>query len=206
VLQPARLGDIANGTNGFLILTGDALVDALRLQKYFVQILSGVDNSQIVLDPEGRILPGANLDIPFVLHARDTAADVIVLAPRQPLFDTKLTSPTGFTMTPALVASSLPGVRLIEGARVEAYRMQLPVDTPFGSGHAGRWTLSLALSDERFKDYLARIGDDQKEARLARALGVPFVAVVRAQSSLSLRVRVKLDSREPGGTVFVRRR
>lgn len=203
VLQPQRLMDISHGTDGFMMMTGDALTDSLRLQKYFVQILSGVDNSQIVLDPDGRLLPGNEVEIPFNLHRYDTAADVIVLAPAGDIFDSKLVSPTGLVLDPVIASSGLTGVQLIEGKRVQAYRLQLPIQAPQGEGHAGRWKLTVALSDERFKDLLLRSDEDRSGLRRLRSQGVPYTVVVRATSNLSLRVRTKYESREPGGLAVV---
>ena len=53
-LNPGALSDIANGTGGYLLLTGNPGVDdQLLLQKYFAQVLAGATNAAIVVDPAG---------------------------------------------------------------------------------------------------------------------------------------------------------
>jgi hypothetical protein len=50
-LNPGALMDLADGTGGFVLLTGNPTNDdQILLQKYFAQILAGVTNSDIVVD------------------------------------------------------------------------------------------------------------------------------------------------------------
>lgn len=53
-LNPGALSDIANGTGGYLLLTGNSgSDDQVRLQKYFAQVLAGVTNAAVVVDLDG---------------------------------------------------------------------------------------------------------------------------------------------------------
>ena len=59
---------LANGTGGYLMLTGvlsASIDDYFRLSKYFMQILAGVTNNNIILDPSGYVAPGSKIRIPF---------------------------------------------------------------------------------------------------------------------------------------------
>ena len=68
-LNPGALGAITNETGGYLLLTGKLNPDYyFLLSKYFLQILAGVTNEGIVLDPEGWIKPGQKHRIPFRLN------------------------------------------------------------------------------------------------------------------------------------------
>ena len=54
------LKTIANSTGGYLLLTGlltPSTDDFFRLSKYFLQIMAGVTNNNIILDPNGFIAP-----------------------------------------------------------------------------------------------------------------------------------------------------
>jgi hypothetical protein len=80
VLNPGALQSLCNGNNGYMVMTGDLNQDAyFRLAKYYQQILAGVTNYQIVLDPEGWILPGQKHRIPFWLNEADISAKGILL-------------------------------------------------------------------------------------------------------------------------------
>ena len=59
-LDPATLATLCSGTGGSLLLTGDDEGDTFfLLAKYFLQILAGATNAEIVLDPEGYLAPDA---------------------------------------------------------------------------------------------------------------------------------------------------
>ena len=67
-LNPGALSDIANGTGGYLLLTGNpGIDDQLLLQKYFAQVLAGATNAVIVVDPDGFVPAGGKAVIPFDL-------------------------------------------------------------------------------------------------------------------------------------------
>ena len=58
-LDPAALKRLCDNRDGFLMLTGIlGANDAFRLTKYFLQILAGATNAEIVTDPQSAILPG----------------------------------------------------------------------------------------------------------------------------------------------------
>ena len=79
-LNPGALSDIANGTGGYLLLTGNPGVDdQLLLQKYFAQVLAGATNAAIVVDPAGFVPVGGKAVVPFDLTDADIRADVLLL-------------------------------------------------------------------------------------------------------------------------------
>ena len=55
--------EILTGTHeGYLLITGAVTQSQLfRLQKYFLQILAGVTNADIVVDPSGVLVPGQHI-------------------------------------------------------------------------------------------------------------------------------------------------
>ncbi|MGH9194307.1 MAG: M14 family zinc carboxypeptidase, partial [Acidimicrobiia bacterium] len=79
-IQPTSLTALTNGTGGKLLLTGAIGPDDLfRLSKFYLEILAGVTNQDIVLDPEGAIKPGQKHRIPFHLNEADIGVDAILL-------------------------------------------------------------------------------------------------------------------------------
>ena len=76
------LQTISGNNGGYLLVTGAIGTDnRFLLQKYFLQILAGISNAEIVLDPEGQLTPGRVERIPFQLTSGDAGVDVILLTP-----------------------------------------------------------------------------------------------------------------------------
>ena len=66
------LQTISGNNGGFLLVTGAIGTDnRFLLQKYFLQILAGISNAEVVLDPDGELIPGAVHRIPFQLTDAD---------------------------------------------------------------------------------------------------------------------------------------
>src|ERR1700694_4594649 len=76
------LTSLANNTGGRLLLSGrlsPSIDDYFRLSKFFIQVLAGVKNINIVTDPSGYISRGMKGRIPFVLNETDIDSTVILL-------------------------------------------------------------------------------------------------------------------------------
>ena len=55
------LQTISGNNGGYLLITGAIGTDnRFLLQKYFLQILAGISNAEIVLDPDGQLVPGVS--------------------------------------------------------------------------------------------------------------------------------------------------
>jgi hypothetical protein len=75
-ISVAALNALTLGHNGYLLVTG--LLDpsqAARLNKYFLQILAGITNANVVLDPGGVVTPGAVHRIPFNVSEAEFGLD-----------------------------------------------------------------------------------------------------------------------------------
>lgn len=175
--------EILTGTHqGYLLITGSLTQGQLfRLQKYFVQILAGVTNAEIIVDPEGVLFPGTPRKIPFVVTEPDYGLDVILLAREPRVVDFRLETPSGTVIDPA-VAGVEPNVQLIRTPQVSYYRMglpALPID-PTGS-HGGKWNAILQL---------AKTWDVEGIAAQATGLQMPYSLVVHSYSSLQFRAGI----------------
>jgi hypothetical protein len=122
------LQTISGNNGGYLLVTGAIGTDnRFLLQKYFLRILAGISNAEIVLDPDGRITVGRVERVPFQLTAGDSGIDVILLTPDTRLVDFRVQTPSGQLIEPwrAMVE---PGVRFVLSDGVSHYRIALPFE------------------------------------------------------------------------------
>lgn len=202
-VNPVALNKLVNNTGGYLLMT-DALGpnDIFRLAKYFVQILAGVTNAEVVVDPEGSVPPGVEVRVPFDLNEADYGADAIVLSPAPWAFDFELETPAGKRIDHGALGGVL-GVQFVDGSQLAAYRLSLPVVAGGAKAHAGRWYVVLKVPDGGWKKYLAWLRQHDRLAGSA-ALGVPYSVAVHARSSLGMAAYLTQPSYEPGTILHLR--
>jgi Common central domain of tyrosinase/von Willebrand factor type A domain len=195
-LDPNALRRLCDNRDGFLMLTGTiASNDPFRLTKYFLQVLAGCTNAEIVTDPESAVLPGQKHRIPFILSDAETSADVILLSPGAERISFSLETPDGDPID----APALPvGVERVTLADIAYYRFTLPV--PVGAGaHNGTWNALISIDDDQFKRHLSILRDRHPEAvQPTTAHGVPYNLSVHALSDLQMTARLLQSSNEPG--------
>ena len=201
-LRPLALSRLVNNTGGYLMLTG-ALgpSDIFRLQKYFLQVLAGVTNASIVVDPDGAALPGVVHRIPFLLTETDINVDVILLSPAPWAFKFMLEAPDGSLIDQGMIPG-IPDAVFSTGDQMHFYRMNLPVPVGRG-GREGIWHAVLSVNADDYKEYLSTLRKNQRALRTA-AHGVPYSVSAHTQSDLHLRGSVLQDSMEPGATLTIR--
>lgn len=202
-VNPVALNQLVNNTGGYLLMT-DALGpnDLFRLSKYFVQILAGVTNAEVVVDPDGTLIPKVEARIPFDLNEADYTADAIVLSPAPYAFDFQLETPAGVRIDSSMLGS-IPGARFVGGAQISFYRLSLPAVVGGAGAHAGRWHVILNLDAGGWKEYLTELR--RKDRPLGTAgLGVPYSVIAHARSSLTMGVSVTQPSYEPGTVLNLR--
>ena len=188
-LNPIALNKLVSNTGGYLMLTGPLTAsEQFRLAKYYLQILSGVVNSQIVVDPDGYLGPKTVMRVPFDLTEGDTVVDVILLSPWRTLINFAVETPAGDIIDPSVVPV-LVDSSFVAGSSLDLFRLSLPAIWPSHSAHGGRWHVLLSLGrmpDDLFRDNtIAAVG----HVALA-AHGVPYSVSVHAQSSLTMDANV----------------
>lgn len=200
-INPAKLTQLTNGTGGYVNMTGVLSVDErFLLAKYYMQILAGVNNEQIVLDPSGWIQPGDAVKVPFQLSRADAATDVILLVPAPWVVNFQLVTPSGGTITPTTA-----GATFVTGSNVAYYRLTLPhVDAGGGEHWAGEWTALLEVDRDRFHKWLSHLeGTDLVTYEQAVAHGVHYSLEVHSRSSLTLKASLHQKEIEPGATMHL---
>lgn len=204
-VNTAALRSLAQGTGGFLYLTGllaDSLDDYFRLRKFFLQILAGVTNNEVVVDPSGWIAPGTTVRVPFLLTEADIDATALVMTDYD-VVDIAVETPDGTLIT----SSDAPGLGMTYSAVPNArhHRFTLPVAVAAGE-HAGTWHAVLTIDGAAYKRALA-IARRKEQANGVAAFathGARYAVVVQSRSNLKMAVAVEQASFEPGTVATVR--
>lgn len=197
-ISVAALNTLTQGHNGYLLVTGTLTPDQrTRLTKYFLQILAGITNANVVLDPGGWLAPGIEHRIPFVLSEADYAFDAFVLTSQPQAIDYALQTPDGHVID-ATSFGALGTTAFLARNGVAYYRAALPAVPagPAGS-HDGTWHALLRIG---------KPGSPWDDRRAAAAGSgprgiLPYDFLVHCYSNLVFRVQVWQASVEPGATV-----
>lgn len=194
-LDPGALQDLADGTGGFLMLTGNpGPDDQILLQKYFAQILAGVTNAEIVVDPQGFVAPGGKAVVPFDVTESDRRCDVVVLSPLAHLLEVALEAPDGTVVD--------DGTGAVEVAAPTYVTLRVPLPSPVVPGaQVGAWRVVLTLDERRLRQLLALLEERKQLAELARLRthGVPFTLTIQSRSAVRMTAETAQASRRPGG-------
>jgi hypothetical protein len=218
---------ISGNNGGYLLVTGTIdLHNRFMLQKYFLQILAGVSNAEVVLDPCGELVPGYIARIPFQLTSGDAGVDVIMLTPETSIVDFRLQAPSGTIIEPWLAMGD-PGMRFVLSNGVSYYRIALPIEFMANRfDGAGTWHALLRIGDPRLERSNTRNGTDSsiryRESR--RTISIPRAAYntslilsqsgqttaqqivnyclsIHAYSNLSMKAYLGQTVFEPGATI-----
>ena len=188
-IDPVALDTLTNGSGGYLLMTGVMDVnDPFRLEKYYLQILAGVTNDQIVLDPDGWLSFGGGQVIPFHLNEADMSVDAIVLVAAPRLVRARLRTPAG-----QIFDENHPSLKWTVGRHVGFFRFTLPVPGPSSFEGPGRWELLL--------DWRRKPNPDQinKAATTgAGRHGLQYTVLIHARSELQMATTVVQSGRTPG--------
>jgi len=199
-ISTAALNTLTQGHNGYLLITGTITPDqSTRLSKYFLQILAGITNANIVLDPHGMLTPGVVHRIPFAIADPDYGMDVFLLTPVPGYINFEIEAPDGERFSPASVAG-LTNLQYVQTQGLAYYRLSLPANPLHGSGaHAGTWNALLDI------DYKRGISDRQSYAvgGLAVRGGLPYDVVVHCYSNLVFTAYAGQSSFTPGARVDI---
>lgn len=196
-IQPIALQAMTNGTNGYLLMTGAMDVnDPFRLAKYYLQILTGVTNDQVVLDPGGWLPFGGAETIPFYLNEADASVDAIVLTSFPQLLRIRLRAPSG-----QIFDQSHPSMTYAQREGIAYYRFAQPIPGPYSFEGPGRWELLLDWKKAPTRELLKRL---QSSAVGWSEKSVRFDVLVHARSDLEMATTVSQNRFSPGATITAR--
>lgn len=196
-IQPAALDALTSGTGGYLLMTGNIGSDeTFLLEKYYVQILAGVNNNDIVVDPEGWARPGVIDRIPFNVTESDVEITALVLGRPAHVLTMALQAPDGQVVP--LTNASLVGRTT---PRTMFMRAGLPLLAGGAPAHAGRWHLLLTLNRQYFGKQPTTHVPGSSWPGTPGDVRVHYSASVAAYSNLRLAAAVHQNSRQPGATL-----
>ncbi|MBO0950286.1 hypothetical protein [Fibrella forsythiae] len=203
-IQPTALAQLTGGNNGYILMTGNIGVDDyFLLTKYYQQILAGITNMQIVVDPEGWLQPGASVRIPFRVNETDWQVDAVLHSPLPDAITYQLETPDGQIIDPGSLAGE-PASQFVTDQKSAFYRLSLPVSKVGAQHPQGVWHAILTLDARRFKRYLEKLKDDKTEYRMSQAHGLRYAFVAQARSVLTMQTYLSQTSYEPGAMVQLR--
>ena len=199
-ISVAALNALTQGTNGYLLVTGTLTTDQqTRLTKYFLQILAGITNANVIVDPNGVLGVGAEHRIPFLVSEADYGLDVFVLSPFPQAIEYFLETPDG-TRIDAAASAALGTSDLVVRNGAAFYRVALPaIPASAGGSHGGTWHAVLKLG-RRFTQGFTSIAVGTP---VGVGVVVPYDFLAHAYSNLVLKASSVQSSFEPGADVQV---
>ncbi len=191
-ISVAALNALTLGHNGYLLVTGALTPDQrTRLTKYFLQILAGITNANVVLDPAGLLVKGVEHRIPFTLSETDYGFDAYVLTPHPQLVEYALEAPDGSILDAGSIGG-LGTTELLVRNGVAFYRASLPAIPSRAEGsHGGTWYARLRL---RRGDFNPTVGNNPQGS-------LAYDFLVHSYSNLVFRAHSSQASLEPGASV-----
>jgi hypothetical protein len=203
-IQPAALDALTDGTGGYLLVTGNLSEDdTFLLSKYYLQILAGVNNNEVILDPEGYLRPRQETRIPFDVTASDIEVTATVLAAEPHALTVALETPDGTRIT-AGDARFDPTIDHRVGSQSVFVRTSLPRVVDGSPVHGGRWHILVSLDEERVVDWASDLPDDVWVYGSQTIHGLKYAAAVYTYSNLQLDTTVTQETYEPGTTLTIR--
>jgi Mg-chelatase subunit ChlD len=220
------LQTLAGNHGGYGLITGNIGGDnVFLLQKYFLQILAGITNAEIVLDPTGELRPGPPRRIPFLVTEADQGIDVIVISALPRILQVAVETPNGLLLDPA-TASGRPDAVFSQGRGHSMYRLQLPVEfLPARFDQGGTWHVVLQLRGRPDPDVEARealadtsiagrrrlieaattelLGAEELPRSVRDRRSLPYSLLIHSYSDVSLRASLRQSSYEPGTVATV---
>ncbi|MEM1321684.1 MAG: LodA/GoxA family CTQ-dependent oxidase [Bacteroidota bacterium] len=128
-INVATLQSITGNNGGYLLITGAALTgnNQFRLQKHFMQILTGINNKEIIYDPDGLVHPGQTHRIPFLISDAEIGVDVILVSSNTKHVELSLQGPSG-RVYDANQLVALANLNYFVSSGVKYYRFSLPLE------------------------------------------------------------------------------
>jgi hypothetical protein len=193
-VSTGALTTLTHQTGGYLLVTGPLVPgndDFFRVSKYFMQVLAGVVNNDVVVDPTGVLDARSRVRIPFVVADSDIETTVILLTDTIGIpFD--LETPHGEIITPATAAAA--GAKFEVGHQMSFYRFTLPLLVKGQEAKAGTWYAILGADAG---------GQSTKPQASFVKERLRYSLSVHAHSNLRFKARTAQTGLEPGATVSV---
>jgi hypothetical protein len=195
-IDAGALQTLTGNRGGYLLVTGnpDPFVTTYTLEKFFMQLLAGINHEEVILDPDGAVPPGGVDRIPFPVTEAELSFEAIVLCRMPKRLRVELQAPDGTVVTPE-AALGIPGLSYREHEGIRSFRAVLPLlASPRRLQHAGEWALLVSQAGSE-----ANLSGKPASQRQP----IAYAATVNARSALSFRADIVQASTLPGSSVKV---
>lgn len=140
----STLQHLTGNHGGYLVLTGALTPDSnneFRMKKHFMQVLTSVEQKEVVYDPDGTLYSGQSTSIPFIISDAETSFDAILLS--TPYYSKYapwyLISPSGYKIEPEMVSENA-NVEFKQHESMSHFKISLPLKTKEGRSMShGEW-------------------------------------------------------------------
>ncbi|MEO6669462.1 MAG: tyrosinase family protein [Ferruginibacter sp.] len=197
-----ELNNIANGSGGYLFVSGllsASIDDTYRLQKFFMQILASVTNTQIIKDPVGFINIGNKIKIPFQLCVADINCRVITLF-EFPFINVSIEAPDGQITTPANAAAHHAQFDNNDLDTITC-SFGLPIVNGSKKNHNGTWYVILEVDGPTYKKVVSK---QERKNRQIITKGSKYCVSVHSYSNIKMKAHLNQSSLEPGAHMTLR--
>jgi hypothetical protein len=193
---------LADDSGGYTLVTGAITQDdEFLLEKFFIQILAGVMNRDIVRDPGGWITAGQITRVPFSVTRSDIEFDAIALTRTPQYTVVGLETPDGTIID----ETKVPSGSYRAGTNSNSFRITLPLVFNGKEHWEGKWNLLIALRwKPRGDDVKHRIVASFASTQLAGTALLPYEALIHTRSNLRLRASLNQSNISPGSTFLLR--
>jgi subtilisin family serine protease len=200
-LEPDSLIALTNVTGGYMLITGNLDDDSeYAIASFFNKILTEINGGGVALDPSHRLLPGSVHEYPAKVTEADKRLDIVLMRPEKAPFQVIIVTPQGLELP---LPSS--GVSVLQGTRVDRYRLTLPVEMePGGSQHAGSWRVRVFMEKKAFKDYLSTLNENEYDLKNLKKHGIRYALQADVSSNLRMHARLYQDGFEAGSIMTLR--
>lgn len=194
------LTQLTGAQGGFLLMTGAlGADDTFLLAKFYLEVLAGVNNNDIVLDPEGILMPGESVRIPFDVTETDIEITGVLLSTLPPALRFYVETPEGELIEPSHTHVD-PTVHYGTSLHSSLYRLSLPNLTFGERRQEGVWH-GVVKFDEKYTEYLSE--NVTHVPNYGPGRGVKYSLNIHAYSNLKLTGSASQNSYEPGAQITV---
>ena len=148
--------------------------NSTQLDKFFIEALGGAIESELVVDPEGDLVPGEAVEVDAGLGSKDLTATFIATWD-EPAVDLELTlrSPSGLVITEGNAASFGDKVQFTRQPGYVFAKINPPLPSGPSSSHAGTWSMIIRNGGKITTHYMANVLAD---STAHFSLATPFPA------------------------------
>jgi len=192
---------LADNSGGYMLVTGAiAQDDEFLLEKFFIQVLAGVMNRDIIRDPDGWLVPGEIARVPFSIGRSDIAFDALALSRAPQFVVIGLETPDGTIVD----QTGVPAGSFRTGGTSSGFRITMPLVIDGAEHWEGEWQLLLGLRWRGQSTVRTHVPAAAMATGFGQTPALRYHALIHARSNLRLRASIAQSALNPGGTMQLR--